>query len=234
MQTRILFLDDSGKPDVAHPSGAVVIAGFAVESEAYGVLSRRVLGAKGRYFAARGVPTAWELKSTDIIKPNPWKRAKNRSFCHEVHRVLADAGATSYSVTLDKAKMHHPMTLATTMPLQLQALVEHFDAECRALGQVGMVVADWSAHHQDQHASRCVASFVGSRHLNIHPGMYYASSHGNEAIQICDLLAGVRRRAAEGDPNMLQLDRSIRSLRGSSRPGRTVKGRAFTNQIALF
>ncbi|CCM64182.1 hypothetical protein BN381_350042 [Candidatus Microthrix parvicella RN1] len=34
METRILFLDDSGKPDVARASGAVVIGGFAIDSSA--------------------------------------------------------------------------------------------------------------------------------------------------------------------------------------------------------
>ncbi len=131
MRTRILFLDDSGKPDAAHASLAVVIAGFAIDADVYPVLSRRILGAKKAHFPNRGVPAAWEIKSTDIIKPNPWKRAKNRKFCAEVVRLLRTMGATCYSVTLDKTKMHHPMALATSMPLQLQALVEHFDAESR-------------------------------------------------------------------------------------------------------
>lgn len=234
MRTRILFLDDSGKPDAGHSSRAVVMAGFALESEAYSTLSRRVLGAKKKHFPGRGVPTAWEIKSTDIIKPNPWKRAKNRDFCNEVRRLLSVSGATCYSVTLEKAKMHHAMSLATTMPLQLQALVEHFDAECRALNQVGMVVADWSAHHHDQHASRCVASFVGSRRLNLHPGVYYASSHGSEAIQVCDLISGIRRRAAEGDANMLQIDRDFQAIRTPGNPEPSVNGRPFTNSISLF
>lgn len=234
MQTRILFLDDSGKPDAKHSSRAVVMAGFALEADAYPTLSRRVLGAKKFHFPGRGVPTAWEIKSTDIIKPNPWKRSKNRDFCHEIKRLLGACGATSYSVTLEKDKMIHPMSLATSMPLQLQALVEHFDAECRALDRAGMVVSDWSAHNHDQHASRCVASFVGSKNLNLHPGVYYASSHGSEAIQVCDLLAGIRRRAAEGDANMLQIDRELQEVRESVSPGQSVKGCPFTNCISLF
>ncbi len=120
--------------------------------------------------------------------------------------------ATCYSVTLDKTNMHHPMTLATSMPLQLQALVEHFDVECKAIDRMGMIVADWSAHHQDQHASRCVASFASSRNLQVHPSVYYASSHGSEGIQVCDLLTGVRRRAAEGDNNLLKLDGNSRAF----------------------
>lgn len=234
MQTRILYLDDSGKPDAAHASLAVSIAGFAIDAHRYPVLSRRVLGAKKAFFPARGVPAAWEIKSTDIIKPNPWRRRKNRTFCNEVVRLLRTAGATSYSVTLDKRQMHHPMTLATSMPLQLQALVEHFDAECKAMDRMGMIVADWSAHHHDQHASRCVASFVGSRSLQVHPSVYYASSHGNEGIQVCDLLAGIRRRATEGDANLLTIDVDIASVRWPGTVGATVKGRPFANRISLF
>lgn len=126
------------------------------------------------------------------------------------------------------------MTLTTSMPLQLQALVEHFDAECKAMGRMGMVVADWSAHHHDQHASRCVASFVSSQALQVHPSVYYASSHGSEGIQVCDLLAGVRRRAAEGDANLLKLDSDLASIRATGSVGPTVKGRVFANRIDLF
>lgn len=234
MQTRMLLLDDSGKPDAAHASLAVVIAGFAVDADVYPVLSRRILGAKKAYFPTRGIPAAWEIKSTAIIKPNPWKRAKNRNFCAEIVRLLTVMGATCFSVTLDKTKMHHPMNLTTSMPLQLQALVEHFDAECKAMGRMGMVVADWSAHHHDQHASRCVASFVASQRLQVHPSVYYASSHGSEGIQVCDVLAGIRRRAAEGDPNLLKLDTALASTRAAGTVGATVKGRAFANRIDLF
>lgn len=120
------------------------------------------------------------------------------------------------------------------MPLQLQALVEHFDAECKAMDRIGMIVADWSAHHHDQHASRCVASFVGSRALQVHPGVYYASSHGSEGIQVSDLLAGVRRRAAEGDRNLIGLDTDLGSVRAIGIIGATVEGRAFGNRIDLF
>lgn len=155
MTTRILYLDDSGKPDANHPSKAVVIAGFAIDADDYPTFSRRVLGAKGAHYRSRGVPQTWELKSADIIKPNPWKRAKNRAFVNEAERLIATMGGTIYSVAITKAAIKHPMTLATTMPLQLQSLVEHFDAECRALGRTGMVVADWSSHRRRWINGRC-------------------------------------------------------------------------------
>lgn len=233
MTTRILYLDDSGKPDPKHASGAVVIAGFALDADDYPTFSRRVLGAKRAHYPRRGLPQVWELKSAEIIKPNPWKRAKNRAFVNEIDRLLRTMGGTAFSATIVKANMHHPMTLATTMPLQLQVLVEHFDAECRGLGRTGMVVADWSSHHYDQHASQCVASFAASRKLAIHPCVYYASSHSNEGIQVADLISGIRRRAAEGDAQLAPVDQQLASIRSSS-PGQTVRGRAFANQVTLF
>lgn len=233
MTTRILYLDDSGKPDVNHPSKAVVIGGFAIDADYYPTFSRRVLGAKRAHYRSRGVPQTWELKSADIIKPNPWKRSKNRAFVNEVERMIQTIGGTVFSVAICKAAMKHPMSLVTTMPLQLQVLVEHFDAECRALGRTGMVVADWSSHHHDQHASQCVASFAASRRLAIHPCVYYASSHSNEGIQIADLLAGIRRRVVEGDASLVVVDRQLAAVRGSV-PGPTIRGRAFANQVTLF
>ncbi len=234
MRTRILYLDDSGKPDAGHVSRAVVIAGFAIDAEAYPTFSRRFLGAKGANYPSRGVPQTWEAKSVDIIKPNPWKRKKNRLFVDEVARIVQSLGCTVYSVTLSKDRMNHPMTLATTMPLQLQALVEHFDAECRALHAAGMVIADWSSHQHDQHASQCVASFSASRRLNVHPCVYYASSLSCEGVQAADLMAGVRRRVAEGDPAIGAIDARLASIRSSATVGVTVKERPFSNKIALF
>lgn len=233
VDTRILYLDDSGKPDSKHASRAVVIAGFAIDGSAYPTFSRRFLGAKGKFFAHRGVPQAWEVKSGNIVKPNPWKRSKNRGFASEVGRLIATMDGTIFSVTMEKSRMNHPMTLATSMPLQLQVLVEHFDAECRALKRTGMIVADWSSHQFDQHASQCVASFAASRRLNIHPSVYYASSHSTEGIQASDLIAAVRRRVAEGDENLRSLDSHYASICGST-PGKTIKGRDFSNQVTLF
>ena len=236
VNTRVLFLDDSGKPDANHASNAVVIAGFSVPSEHVPTMSRRVLGAKGKFFAKRGQPTTWEIKAADVIKPNPRKRRANRDFAFELVRIVGALDGTVYSVAIDKSKMKHPMALAQTMPLQLQALVEHFEVECRHRGETGMLVADWSSHQADQHASRCVASFVASRGLPIHPSVYYASSHATEAIQVADLFAGVRRRVIGGDGSLgllaQQMDRT--STVPVALGLRTIKGRPFTPKILLF
>ena len=236
MTTRILFVDDSGKPDEKHASHAVVIAGFSIPADVVPTLSRRILGAKTKFFPGRGRPTGWEIKAAAYIKPNPWKRSKNREFVHEVVRIIGSLGGTIYSVSLDKARMKHAMTLAQTTPLQLQALVEHFEVECRHRKETGMIIADWSSHHADQHASNCVASFVASRRLNLHPSVYYASSHGTEAIQVADLAAGVCRRVAEGDPNLAGIARQMDGTCSlpSGHNGRSFKNRSFQNRIQLF
>jgi hypothetical protein len=236
MTTRVLFLDDSGKPDAKHPSGAVVIAGLAVPSALVPTLSRRVLGAKAKHLPSRGHPASWEIKSGSFIKPNPWKRSKNRNFVAELVRIVRDVGGTFYSVSLEKARMNHSMGLAQTMPLQLQALVEHFEVECRHHNETGVIVSDWSSHHADNHASACVASYVASRRLRIHPSIYYASSLTTEAIQVADLVAAIRRRCIEGDANLADIDAAMATTRTIASPTtlRTFRGRLYDNQIRLF
>jgi len=233
--TRILFLDDSGKPDAQHVSTAVVIAGFSIPSDQVTLASRRILGAKAKYFRGRGRPVDWEVKAGDIIKPNPWKRRKNRDFTDELIRIVGGLNGTIYSVTLDKAAMKHQMGLHQTMPLQMQALVEHFSVECQHHGETGMIISDWCSHQADQHASRCVASFVVSRRLKIHPCVYYASSHATQAIQVADLIAGIRRRTAEGDTSFVTTNMAIAATRSVGPIGlRTCRKRTYNPLIQLF
>lgn len=129
--------------------------------------------------------------------------------------------------------MKHAMRLQTSMPLQMQCLVEHFDVECRERSSVGIVVADWSAHHLDQHASRCVASYTASKHMNVHPSVYYASSHSSEGVQVADLVAAVQRRCVEGDGSLRVLRDTLHG-HCQTGSGLTAEGRPFTNQIFTF
>ena len=127
MATRLLFLDDSGKPAANDGTMAVVIGGFSIASEDVPVLSRRIVGAKTRFYPSRGNPTDWEAKSTDTISRNTWRRRKNRDFIDELTRILGRLSCTSYTAALRKANMLHPMTLKTTVPPQLQARVAERD-----------------------------------------------------------------------------------------------------------
>lgn len=234
--TRVLFLDDSGRPSARDSSKAVVIGGFAIPSAHVPVLSRRIAGAKSRFYPRRGDPGRWEVKATQTIKPNAWKRSKNRQFLAETVRILRRLDGTVYSVSIDKRRLNHPMSLSTTLPLQLQVLVEHFAAECTAMRATGVIVSDWSSHRLDAHASRCVASFVITRRLPLHPSVYYANSLTSHAIQVADLVAGVRRRAVEGDMNMPSLDSSLAAIRALAVRAMvtTHTGRPYTNRIPLI
>ena len=233
--TRVLFLDDSGKPSAADTSKAVVIGGFSIPSQNVRLLDRRIAGAKARLYSGRGDSDKWELKARRTINPNPWNRSKNRGFVLEVLRILGRLDTTVYTVTIDKRQLHHDMTLATTTPLQLQALVEHFAVECSEHHETGMIVSDWSTHSLDAHASVCVATFVISRRLPLHPGVYYANSKASHAIQVADLVSGIRRRTAEGDTNLQQVDADLAVIRTLPRSvPTTCAGRAYTNRIQLI
>ncbi len=198
-------------------------------------LDRRIAGAKARFYPDRGDPGKWELKARRIINPNPWKRSKNRNFVKEILRILGQLDTTVYTVTIDKRRLHHDMTLDTTTPLQLQALVEHFAVECAEHREAGMIVSDWSNHSLDAHASVCVATFVISRRLFLHPCMYYANSRTSHAIQVADLVSGIRRRAEEGDTNLQGIDAELATVRTLRRSAPTTHtGRQYTNRIRLI
>ena len=234
--TRVLFLDDSGKPSPRDTTKAVVIGGFSIPSENVRALDRMVAGAKSRFYPGRGNPGERELKAKRTITPDPWKRSKNRAFVTEIMRILGQLDCTVYTVSIDKRRLHHHMTLARTMPLQFQVLVEHFSVECRVRNETGLIVSDWSNHALDAHASQCVATFVISRHLPMHPSIYYANSKTSHAIQIADLVAGIRRRAMEGDTNLQPIDDDLAAIRilPDPSPTRTHTGRPYNNRIPLM
>ena len=236
MSARVLYLDDSGKPALRDSSGAVVIGGFSIPATSAPSLSRKFAGAKARFFASRGDPAKWEVKATETIRPNPWKRRKNRDLVDETLRILRLLNCTVYTVSINKKRMHHPMTLETTAPLQMQALVEHFAVECTHHGETGLIVSDWSGYGLDAHVSQCVASFVLSRRLPLHPSVYYASSLTTQAIQVADLIAGIRRRVVEGDRRLDALGLRLAAVRTlPNDPNATThSGRRYTNKIVLF
>ena len=234
--TRILFLDDSGKPSPNDGTSIMVIGGFAIPSENVATFSRRISGAKGRYFPTRGVPGTWELKSQNIIKTKSLRRSKNRDFLVEMIRILQNLDCTVYSASIDKSRMYHAMPIQTTTPLQIQALMEHFAVECQEFGDIGLVVSDWSSHHLDAHASQCVATFALSRRLPIHPTLYFANSLSAHAIQVSDLIAGISRRHQEGARELSRVAQGLSRIRslGSHVTASTHEGRSYRNQIRVF
>ena len=136
----MLFLDDSGRPSARDSSTAVVIGGFAIPSARVPVRSRRIAGAKARFYPHRGDPGRWDVKATHTIKPNAWKRSKNRQVLAEAGRILRRLDGTVYSVSIDKRRLNHLMSLSTTRPLQLPVLVEHFAADGTAMRATGRIV----------------------------------------------------------------------------------------------
>ncbi|MCY4517842.1 MAG: DUF3800 domain-containing protein [Acidimicrobiaceae bacterium] len=233
--TRLLFLDDSGHPAPNHASGALVIGGIAVPSARVPLLSHRIVGTKARLFPGRGPPASWELKATHIIRPNSWKRQKNRLLVQEILRTVRELDCTAYTVSIDKAKMHHSMTSTTTMPLQLRILAEHFAAECAHRAEIGLIVMDRSDHGLDTYASQSVGTYATAHELLLHPTVYYADSTSSPAIQTADLVAGIRRRAVEGDADMRRVDDDFAMQRAHAAGDiKTHSGRPWTNRIRAF
>jgi hypothetical protein len=76
--------------------------------------------------------------------------------------------------------------------------------------------------------------FVASCHLPLHPAVYYGSSHSVEGIQVADLIAGVYRRAEEGDRNLQALTETLSGIRAVGVTQRTCKGRTYANKISVF
>jgi hypothetical protein len=214
----------------------MVIGGFSISALDVVTFSRRIAGAKGRFFPERGNPGTWELKSRNTIRTKSLRRSKNRAFLAEMVRILQEMDCIVYSASIDKRRMHHNMGLQTTTPLQMQSLLEHFAVECQAINAIGIVVSDWSSHHLDAHASDCVATYAISNSLPIHPTLYFANSSGSHAIQASDLIAGIRRRDLEGDLAIASTATGLANLRAgpSIERQRTHKGRRYTSQIRVF
>ena len=236
VSTRLLFLDDSGKPDASHPSRAVVLGGLSIPSVHVPSLARRLLGAKARFFPNRGHPSEWELKSHQIVKPNPWRRSKNRRFVAEVLRIIDGLDCTVYTAGIDKSRLKHSMALGTALPLQAQVLAEHFSVECDLENSIGIVVVDRSSHHLDAHTSSSVASFIATNKLPLHRGLYFAASHTSEPLQVADLLSGVRRRCIEGDQSLADVAMAMTGVCNvtTHADATTHAGRSFRNEILLL
>ena len=245
MGTRFLYIDDSGKPDAAHASHAVVLGGVSVDSSSVRRMRQMVNGAKRRYYPGRGKPDGWELKAATFVKPNPWKRANNRSFVAELESILRRCDATVFTATITKARMVHPLALTTTMPLQLQCLLQHFAVECAIRGDEGVIASDWSAHFLDAHASKCVGSFAAARGLPVHPFVYYANSAGCEAIQVADVISGTigessRAMLTSGWPSHLheqggdEHDGDLTRCRTTLGPRTPVVGRPVIDRIDCY
>ena len=234
--TRVLFLDDSGKPSFSHPSRAVVTGGFSVPSQLVPELCTAINRAKSALFPERGSPYGWEMKSRLALKSFGRRRSRQALLVDELAGTLSRLKCTTYTVSIRKDSTHHELSLKNTMPLQLTVLAEHFAVECQTRGENGILVSDRGGYALDSHASQQVARFSTARDLPVHPCVYFADSLGLPAIQLADLIAGARRRAIEGDRNSASIAArvaAIRSLPDDSNL-QTQGGRPYETQIDLF
>lgn len=233
--TRMLYLDDSGAISLNHSSGAVVIGGLSISSTKVPRLTRRISGAKAHHFPERGRPSSWELKSTELLTPRGWRNRRNRALVLEVTRILGGLDCTVYTASIHKAKMHHSMATKTSLPMQMQRLVEHFAVECTHRKEIGIVVMDRSNDRLDAHVSHCVASYVTSKNLPLHPVVHYVDSMTSEPTQAADLISAARRRTIEGTSGVHVLNAQLANLRTQGLTAkRTHTNRPWTNQIAVI
>ncbi len=218
---RILYLDDSGKTNPSHPSGAVAYAGFSVDDSRWHDVVRCVTAAKRRFFPKRGRPTDWELKSKDFLTPNAWNRANNRSFCFELADILDRHDCRVYAVYFSKAAPSRPLAEDWVVPLCFQRLAEKFACELTAERTTGSIVCDWSAYALDRHVSNCVLSHVIARGMSaLVGGVTYGSSQSLAPIQVSDLVSATFRICTEGGTHLARFRSRLDDL-ASDPPGLT-------------
>lgn len=232
---RFLYLDDSGKPETAHPSKVLAFAGFSVDQRKWHDVVRQLSGAKAMHFPGRGKPAKWEVKSEDFTTPNAWNRAKNRQFCFEVVSILKRNECTVYAAWLNKANASQPLHQDWAVPLCFQVLASKFERELVEWGTHGTIVCDWSTYPLDRHVSNCVQSFVLKHGItSIVGGVSYGSSRSLVPVQACDLIVSVYRRFAEGGTYLQDLMDAIRGLVRNRSTERDVTGHSCVSEVKLF
>src|SRR6266849_4058385 len=200
---RILYLDDSGKVHPNDPAKVVVFAGFSVNEESWHDLIRQINGAKSKLFPHRGSPNDWEIKSTDYLDSNSWKRKKNRQLCFAIPKILRAQGCYVYSVSIEKAKANDTLLEEKFVPLAFQRLIAKFNDEINSADTTGSVVCDWSTHQMDRHLTSCVTAMAVSRYMfRLRGGVTYGSSRALNPLQAADLIAGTLRRSLEGQSHL--------------------------------
>lgn len=231
---RILYLDDSGKIHAHDASKVVVFAGFSIDESAWHAVLRQITGAKANFFASRGNPHSWEIKSTDFLTKNNWNRAYKRRFCFELPNILKKNGCHVYVASMEKANAVGSLDESKFVPLAFQRLVAKFHHEITSKNTTGSVVCDWSTHKLDQHITQCVSSMVVAKGLwELHGGVTYGSSHALCHLQTADLIAGAFRRVLEGDNRLKDLAEAFRNLR-YEHPQKDVLGFPVDSIVKIF
>ncbi len=140
---RFLYLDDYGKIHPNDPAKFFVLAGFSVEEGGWHKVVRQVSGAKGGFLSSNGKPSDWEVKSTDLLTANAWRRARRRGLCFEVADILRRNGCHVYALSVEKSKVRDALSEQKFFPLAIQKLVSKFNSEVINSADTGSVVCDW-------------------------------------------------------------------------------------------
>ena len=232
---RYLYLDDSGKIHKNDPAKFFVLAGFSIEEGQWHKFTRQVNGAKSNFLPTNGKPYDWEIKSTDFLTANAWKRAKRRNLCHQVVQILGRLGCRVYAASLEKCKAKDALDETKFFPLAFQRLIAKFNSEIISKADTGSIVCDWSTYKMDHHISQCVTSMVITNKMEfLRGGVTYGSSSALPTLQVADLIGGATRRALEGQGHMDALARDLRELRYTDPGGLDVLGHPVDSILRLF
>ncbi len=218
---RILYLDDSGKVHANDPSRFVVFGGFSVDEGRWHDLLRQTAGAKAAFFASKGKPNDWEIKSTDFLTSNAWKRGNKRGLRFEIANILRRNHCHVYVGSMEKANAIGQLDESKFVPLIFQRLAANFESEVANEANTGSIVSDWSSHQIDHHISNCITSLIVSNQLKLlRGGVTYGSSSSLLPLQIADLIAGAFQRHLAGQVHLTDFVAALKALKHTN-PGIT-------------
>ena len=211
---RFLYLDDYGKIYPKDPSKFFVLAGFSVDEGRWHKVVRQVSGAKGSFLHANGKPSDWEIKSTDFLTANAWKRSRRRGLCLEIANILKRNECFVYVVSLEKAKAIDALDESKFFPLATQRLVSKFHSEVMNHAESGSVVCDWWDYRMDRHTTSCISSSIITNKMElIRGGVTFGSSAALVPLQVADIIAGTFGRSLSGATHLDSLIERFEGLR---------------------
>jgi len=232
---KFLYLDDSGKIHPNDPCKFFVLGGFSVDEGRWHSLVRQINGAKASFLPIHGKPYEWEMKSTDFLTANAWKRGRRRGLCFEVVNVLKRNDCHVFAATMEKSRANDALDETKFSPLAFQRLIAKFYSELVRTAKTGAIVCDWSTYQMDRHLSNCVTSMVIKNQMDfLRGGVTYGSSSALAPLQVADLISGTLRRSLEGQTHVDPLRDRFHSLRYTE-PGVTdVLGYPVDSVLNLF
>jgi hypothetical protein len=211
---RFLYLDDYGKINAKDNSSFFVLAGFSVDEGRWHRVVRQISGAKANFLPTQGKPSNWEVKSTDFLSSNNWKRSRRRGLCQEIANILERNSCHVYAVSLEKKNAIDALDERKFFPLAIQRLVYKFNSEVVNNAETGSVVCDWWDYRMDRHTTNCISSAVISNKMEfIRGGVTFGDSAALIPLQAADIVAGTIGRSLSGQAHLDDFADRLRSLR---------------------